>query len=357
MGLWGLEAAARAALQCAAPETAHRLAIAALRAGLVPAPPIVRDSRLAVDAFGRTLPHPLGLAAGFDKNAEALGGLARLGFAFIEAGTITPRPQAGNPRPRLFRLAEDHALINRMGFNNDGIARVAARLARADRSSTAIGANLGINKDRAEPRADYPALVRAVRDRCDYLVINVSSPNTPGLRDLQSVDRLAAILAAIAREAAPHPPLFVKLAPDLADDTLPDLARLAIERGLAGLIVSNTTIARPATLRGAHRGEAGGLSGQPLFAPSTRMLARLRLLAGDRLMLIGAGGVASGAQALAKIRAGATLVQVYTGFVEKGSSIIPEILTTLARALDHSGEPSITRLIGRDAERLAETTP
>ena len=352
-----LEGAARAALQKLAPETAHRLAIAALRSACVPAPRLSPDPRLATRAFGRTLPHPLGLAAGFDKNAEAIGGLAKLGFAFIEAGTVTPRPQAGNPRPRLFRLPEDHALINRMVFNNDGIARVAARLARADRLRAAIGANLGINKEGAEPLADYPALVRAVRDRADYLVINVSSPNTPGLRDLQSVDRLAAILEAITRDAAPHPPLFVKLAPDLADETLPDLAGLALERGLAGLIVSNTTIARPASLRSAHRTETGGLSGQPLFAPSTRMLARLRRLVGDRLMLIGVGGVGNGAQALAKIRAGASLVQVYTGFVEKGSSIIPEILTALSRALDDSGATSITDLIGRDADRLAETTP
>lgn len=345
------------------PETAHRVALAGLRLGLAGAPTMAPDPRLAVAAFGRTLTNPIGLAAGFDKDAAALAGLSRLGFGFIEAGTATPRAQAGNPRPRLFRLARDAALINRMGFNNRGIEPFAANLARAaslarqDRSGVAIGANVGINRDGADPLADYPALVRAVAPHADYIAINVSSPNTPGLRDLQAADRLAAILDAIARDAGAHPPLFVKLAPDLDEAVLPELVAMAIERGIAGLIVSNTTLARPESLRGAARGEAGGLSGAPLFARSTRMLARLRLLAGDRLMLIGAGGVATPEQAFAKVRAGASLVQIYTSFVYQGPAVIGRIATGLGRLLDEYRCENLARIIGRDADRLAELAP
>lgn len=353
----GLTDWAATGLRYLPPETAHDAAILALRAGLAGARSIVPDPRLAMPAFGRTIATPIGLAAGFDKNATALAGLARLGFGFIEAGTVTLRPQGGNPRPRLFRLAEDAALINRMGFNNEGIVPFAARLARADRARVAVGANLGINKEGADPLADYPALVRSVAPHADYITINVSSPNTPGLRDLQATDRLAAILDAVGAAVPDHPPLFVKLAPDLDEAVLPDLVAMVIERGVGGLIVSNTTLARPASLRGAARGEAGGLSGAPLFNRATRMLARVRLLAGDRLLLVGVGGIASPEQALAKFRAGASLVQVYTAFVYQGPAVIGRIAAGLAAMLDSYGAATLADLVGHDADRLAELAP
>ncbi len=348
---------ATAALRLLEPETAHNAAIAALRLGLAGRQRVPADPRLAMPAFGRTIALPIGLAAGFDKNAAALAGLSRLGFGFVEAGTVTRRPQPGNPKPRLFRLEDDGALINRMGFNNLGIEGFAARLARADRALTALGANLGINKEGADPLADYPALVAAVAPHADYVAINVSSPNTPGLRDLQAADRLAAILDAI-RAAVPNaPPLFVKLAPDLDEAALPELVDMAIGRAVAGLIVSNTTLARPESLRGAARGEAGGLSGAPLLNRSTRMLARVRLLAGDRLLLIGVGGVATPEQALAKFRAGASLVQVYTAFVYQGPSLLPRLAAGLSALLDQYGAATLAELVGRDADRLAEIAP
>lgn len=342
------------------PETAHRVALAGLRYGVAGARRSVSDPRLATAAFGRTLKNPIGLAAGFDKDATALGGLSRLGFGFVEAGTVTPRAQWGNPRPRLFRLAEDEALINRMGFNNRGIEAFSRNLARAanlvyhDEARVAIGANIGINKDGAMPLSDYPALVRAVSHHADYITVNVSSPNTPGLRDLQATDRLGAILGAIEREAGKHPPLFVKLAPDLAEAALPDLVALAIGRGIAGLIIGNTTVARPTELRGAARGEAGGLSGAPLFSRSTRMLAKVRLLAGDKLTLIGVGGIATPDQAFAKFRAGANLVQLYTSFVYQGPAVIGRIATGLTALLDRYECATLSEVVGRDADRLAE---
>ena len=348
---------ATAALRLLEPETAHNAAIAALRLGLAGRQRVPADPRLAMPAFGRTIALPIGLAAGFDKNAAALAGLSRLGFGFVEAGTVTRRPQPGNPKPRLFRLEDDGALINRMGFNNLGIEGFAARLARADRALTALGANLGINKEGADPLADYPALVAAVAPHADYVAINVSSPNTPGLRDLQAADRLAAILDAI-RAAVPNaPPLFVKLAPDLDEAALPELVDMAIGRAVAGLIVSNTTLARPESLHGAARGEAGGLSGAPLFNRATRMLARVRLLAGDRLLLIGVGGVATPEQALAKFRAGASLVQVYTAFVYQGPSLLPRLAAGLSALLDQYVAATLAELVGRDADRLAEIAP
>ncbi len=348
---------AAAALRLLEPETAHDVALTGLRLGLAGRRQIPADPRLAMSAFGRTISLPVGLAAGFDKDAVALAGLSGLGFGFIEAGTVTRRPQPGNPKPRLFRLAEDRALINRMGFNNGGIEGFAARLAGADRTQTAIGANLGINKEGADPLADYPALVQAVAPHADYIAINVSSPNTPGLRDLQAADRLAAILDAIRAAVPGAPPLFVKLAPDLDEAVLPELVEMVIGRGVAGLIVSNTTLARPDSLRGVARGEAGGLSGAPLFNRATRMLARVRLLAGDRLLLIGVGGVATPEQALAKFRAGASLVQVYTSFVYQGPAVLHRLAAGLSTLLDQYGAATLAGLVGRDADRLAEIAP
>lgn len=333
-------------------ETAHGLALRALGAGLAGRDAAADDPRLATEAFGLRFRNPIGLAAGFDKNAEAVLPLMRLGFGFVEAGTVTPRPQPGNPRPRLFRLEEDRAVINRMGFNNAGIEAYRARLAVLARPLPAVlGGNIGVNKEGAEPRRDYPALYAALAPLTDYVTVNVSSPNTPGLRDLQGEERLAEILDAIAAVRRPgDPPLLVKIAPDLAEAALPPIVAACAARGVAGLIVSNTTIARPDSLRSAFKGEAGGLSGAPLFARSTEMLrACHRAARGTGLALIGVGGIASGAEAYAKIRAGAALVQLYTGFALAGPALLPQIKRELAALLARDGFAQVGEAVGRDA--------
>jgi dihydroorotate dehydrogenase len=338
-------AAAMPLLRRLDPETAHNCSLQALRLGLAGGDATPDDPILAVVAFGRTLRNPIGLAAGFDKNGVAIGPLGRLGFGFIEAGTITPRPQPGNPRPRLFRLAQDHAVINRMGFNNAGIDALLPRLRRADRRKIALGANLGINKENARPETDYPALVKAVEADADYITINISSPNTPGLRDLQAEARLAAILDAIATNT----PLFVKIAPDLSDAGLAAVVETCLARNVTGLIIANTTITRPASLQALARSETGGLSGAPLFDLSTTMLAKTHRLCGGNLMLIGAGGIFSAADALAKILAGATLVQLYTAFAYQGPAIIPRLKSGLATLLRQRGFTSVAQAIGAGA--------
>lgn len=324
------------------PETAHNISLTALRMGLAGADNTPDDPILAVTAFGRGLRNPFGLAAGFDKNAVALNALGRLGFGFVEAGTVTPRPQAGNPRPRLFRLAEDNAVINRMGFNNAGITAFVPRLAAVDRRVLAVGANIGINKDNAAPETDYPSLAAAVAPHADYIAINISSPNTPGLRDLQSETRLAAILDAVRVTK----PVFVKIAPDLSEDALAAVVEVCAARNVAGLIISNTTLARPAHLTSRYRNETGGLSGAPLFAASTAMLARAHKRAAGKLMLIGVGGIFTAEDALAKILAGATLVQLYTGFAIHGPALLPRLKTGLATLLKARGFSSITQAVG-----------
>ena len=314
---FSLASAALPLLRRLDPERAHRLALAGLRAGFSGRAPDPADPLLATTALGLRFPTPIGLAAGFDKDAEALAPLARLGFGFLEAGTVTPRPQAGNPRPRLFRLEEDLAAINRMGFNNAGIEAFVARLRRlraGGGTRIPLGANIGINKEGADPERDYPALLAAVAPLVDYVAINISSPNTAGLRDLQQAARLGGLLAAIAAAVPSRPPLVVKIAPDLSDPQLADVIETCVAAGVEGLTIGNTTLARPAGLRSRFAGEAGGLSGAPLFARSTALLARASLMARGRLCLIGVGGVFSGADALAKLRAGASLVQLYTGF-------------------------------------------
>jgi dihydroorotate dehydrogenase len=339
------------------PEFAHVAALRALRLGLAPAPTkAATDPVLAVSVLGLRFANPVGLAAGFDKDAIALRGLARLGFGFLEAGTVTQRPQRGNPRPRLFRLPADHAAINRMGFNNAGLACFASRLsaARAAGLTLPLGVNIGINRDAGDPERDYPALIAALAPLADYITINVSSPNTPGLRDLQAADRLARILQVIAGTVPRHPPLLVKLAPDLDDAVLADVVEVTAARGVAGLILSNTTTARPGTLRDRRASEKGGLSGAPLFAPSTRQLARAYLLAHGRLVLIGVGGVASGADAWVKLRAGASLVQLYTAFAEHGPALLPRLLSDLAGFARAANLARIDEAVGRDAPRLAE---
>ncbi len=328
-------------------EPAHRLALAALRSGLVSPPPLGPEPRLGVHVLGTGFAHPIGLAAGFDKDAIALPALMRLGFGAVEAGTVTKLPQPGNPRPRLFRLPEEGAVINRMGFNNAGIDAYARRFAAAPRI-VPLGANIGLNRTGADPLRDYPRLAAAVAARADWITVNVSSPNTPGLRDLQAPGRLSAILRAIRAAVPRHPPLLVKLAPDLAPADLPEIVETCIGEGAAGLIVANTTIARPPGLRGRHAGEAGGLSGRPLLAPSTAMLAEVARLTRGRLVLIGAGGIASGRDVLAKLRAGASLVQLYTAFALQGPALLPRLQRELLEALDRAGLDHVSHAIGAD---------
>jgi dihydroorotate dehydrogenase len=333
-------------------EAAHRAALAALRLGLAgvdarPDPPI-----LAARLFGRALPNPVGLAAGFDKDAVAVAALFGLGFGLVEAGTTTPRPQSGNPKPRLFRLPEDRAVINRMGMNNVGVAAFAARFAALPRPLPGLlGANVGINKDNADPERDYPDLYEAVAPHADYVTMNFSSPNTPGLRDLQGEARMASILSAVAirRTGLPQrPPVVVKIAPDLAADALPPIVETCVANGVAALIVSNTTISRDPALRSAAKAEAGGLSGRPLFAASTEALRRVYPLARGRLELIGCGGVEDGATAYAKLRAGASVVQLYTALAFEGPALVGRIKAELAALLARDGFATAADAVGAD---------
>ncbi len=335
------------------PETANRLSIRAL--ALWPrstgSDASLDDPILATRVFGLDFPNPLGLAAGYDKSAEVFGPALRLGFGFVEVGSLTPLPQEGNPKPRLFRLARDEAVINRMGFNNDGLAAARARLAR--RSSGAargiVGANLGKNKDSADAAADYAAGVAALAPLADYLVINVSSPNTAGLRALQGRAALETLLAAVrGARSGERPPLLLKIAPDLSEADKQDIAQVALAGGLDGLIVSNTTIARPPGLHGAARNETGGLSGRPLFQPSTAVLGDMYRLTGGKLPLIGVGGIFSGDDAYAKIRAGASLLQLYTALIYGGPGLVQKIKTDLARRLRADGFSNLGEAVGAD---------
>ncbi len=336
------------------PEVAHRAAIFGL--GCAPnVAPKARDPRLGVEAFGLHFPNPLGLAAGFDKSAEAPGGLLALGFGFVEVGTLTPRPQAGNPKPRLFRLDADAAIINRMGFNNDGYEAARRRLS-SFRSLGILGVNVGPNKDAADRVADYVLGLKTFAPFANYLTINISSPNTAGLRDLQRADALDDLVARVleARDAtAPRRPVLVKIAPDLDLRGLDDIVAVVMKRGADGLIISNTTLARPPTLRDPQARESGGLSGRPLFAASTRLLARAYLRCEGALPLIGCGGVEDAETALAKIEAGATLVQIYSGFVFRGSGAIDQILDGLLKALVARGAAGIGALVGVKAREFA----
>lgn len=354
----GFYGAVRPFLTAFDPELAHRLAMRALSLGLVPRPARIADARLARSLLGLRFANPVGLAAGFDKDGEAPARLLELGFGFVEIGTVTPRPQPGNPKPRLFRLDGDGALINRMGFNNHGFAALQQRL--AGRSFPGVlGVNIGANKDSADRVADYVAGVAAFAPLADYLALNVSSPNTPGLRNLQGKRELGDLLAAVtaardeAARARRRTPLLLKIAPDLDDAALADVAEAVLASAVDGLIVSNTTLDRRGLTDRRHAGEAGGLSGRPLFARSTAMLGRLRLLVGPELPLIGVGGVESGETAWAKFLAGADLVQVYTGFIFKGPWIAAEIAADLARRLAAEGAASIAEIVGRDAKRWA----
>jgi dihydroorotate dehydrogenase len=350
-----LSSAALAALRLFDPENAHDLAIRALASGLVKQPTEPDPAALAITVLGRRFSNPVGLAAGFDKNAAAGPALLRLGFGFVETGTVTPRPQTGNPRPRIFRLNEDRAVINRLGFNNLGVAVYAANLARFAGRTIPLGANVGINKEGTDPVRDYPELIKAVSRLVDYAVINVSSPNTPGLRDLQSEAHLRSILQAL-RAVGDRPPILVKIAPDLSHDGLASVVETCVEQAVQGLIVGNTTVSRPSGLRSRYARETGGLSGLPLQRLATAMLARAYLLARGRLVLIGTGGIFSGRDALIKIQAGASLVQLYTSFAFHGPALIPRLKTELLAALRDAGFGNVQDAVGTRAQELAEQT-
>ncbi|OUJ13912.1 quinone-dependent dihydroorotate dehydrogenase [Acetobacter okinawensis] len=340
------------------PEKAHELAIDALTLGIsVPFKRPEDDPALATRALGMRFSNPIGIAAGFDKNARVLRPLARLGFGFVEAGTVTPRPQPGNPKPRLFRLEEDRAVINRMGFNNQGIDRFAVRLARLTRplpsgraggAGVPVGANIGINKTGADPERDYPALVARVKPYVNYIVLNVSSPNTPGLRGLQDAAKLKGILDAIAARHPERPPLLVKLAPDLEDDAIAPIVEAAVQGGAQGLIINNTTLARPATLRSAYKGESGGLSGRPLATRSRDMLRIVANIAAGRLALVSCGGIESGQDILDRIRLGADLVQVYTAFAYEGPALLGRLKQEMLQSMRAAGVETLDDIRGAD---------
>ena len=342
-------------LRCLDPETAHRLTIRILSAGLGPSTKDwVPDARLGQHLFGLRFPHPVGIAAGFDKDAEAFAGALKLGAASIEVGTMTPRPQQGNPRPRLFRLPEDGAVINRSGFNNNGLDAGVTRLGRRDRAQGIVGANVGANKGVETPESDYAAGVRATAPLADYITINVSSPNTPHLRDLQAPGPLRALLRAakaarLEVTGETGPAILLKIAPDLGDAQLEEIVGVVLDEGIEGMIVSNTTTARPAGLKDARKGERGGLSGAPLFEPSTAILAKTYQLTGGKIPLIGVGGIDSGAAAYTKIKAGASLVQLYTALIYKGAGLVRRIAEELGMLLDRDGCSSITEAIGVEA--------
>ena len=328
------------ALRSFDPERAHGLALAALRAGLGPKGGPVTSDRLRTRVAGLDLPNPVGLAAGFDKNAVALGPLARTGFGFLEVGAATPRPQPGNPQPRLFRLAEDKAAINRFGFNNDGMAAIGARLVG---HAGIVGLNLGANKDSDDRARDFARVLEHCGSHVDFATVNVSSPNTEKLRDLQGKAALAALLAGVMGANAAGVPVFLKIAPDLSADELADVAEVANGSGIAGLIATNTTLDRDG-LNSAQKGEAGGLSGQPLFEKSTQVLAQLAGM--TDLPIIGVGGVGSAEQAYQKIRAGASAVQLYTALVYCGISLAGDIARGLDRLLARDGFANVADAVG-----------
>jgi dihydroorotate dehydrogenase len=327
------------------PERAHLLALAALERRVLPErrQPVT----LKVELWDLTFPNPIGVAAGFDKNAEAKAGLFSLGFGFLEVGTLTPLPQPGNSRPRLFRLPEDEALINRLGFNNSGHAAALAGL-RARAASGIIGVNIGANRDSADRIGDYVKALGTFNDTASYIAVNISSPNTPGLRALQSQKELSLLLSRLTetRRALSNPkPLLLKIAPDLSNEELADIAELSLVNGIDGLIISNTTLSRP-SLRSSHASEQGGLSGRPLFELSTRKLAQLYHLTRGRLPLIGVGGVSSAETAWQKIRAGASLVQLYTALIYEGPSLVGDVVQGLAQKLKASGKNSLREITG-----------
>jgi dihydroorotate dehydrogenase len=346
------------------PEDAHRLALHGLKL-LPPARPRPDDEKLSVRAFGLNFPNPIGMAAGFDKNGEVTDAVLRLGFGFVEVGTVTPKPQGGNPRPRIFRLERDEAIINRLGFNNDGAAVVLRRLAGRAHLGGIIGVNVGANKDSADRTADYVTLIETFAPVASYFTVNVSSPNTPGLRNLQQASALDDLLARVidareqVRKNAGDSPVLLKIAPDLSLTELDDVVHIARSRRVDGMIVGNTTLGRPSTLREQGRAkEGGGLSGRPLFRLSTRMVAETYVRAEGAFPLVGVGGIDSGGGALTKIRAGASLIQLYSSLVYKGLALVEEIKSDLSSTLLRTGHDSLSEIVGADAAAItAEDWP
>lgn len=334
-------------------ETAHRATLKLL--SCAPLPPHIMlgrqadDPVLATTLFGKHIPNPIGLAAGFDKNAEVPDAMLRLGFGFVEVGGVTPRPQPGNPRPRLFRLEEDRAVINRMGFNNEGLDVVASRLEARRGRLGLVGVNLGANKDSDDRPGDYAICYARLAALCGFAVVNVSSPNTPGLRNLQGREELAALLARLQPLHAQYKtPLLVKIAPDLAEDDIDAVAELALQYGLDGIVATNTTIARPDSLRSRFKTETGGLSGAPLRERAQAVLKQLHGKIGSRMPLIGVGGIASGEDAYARIRAGASAVQLYSAMVYEGPGLVGRIKTELAALLKRDGFKSVSEAVGKN---------
>jgi dihydroorotate dehydrogenase len=346
------------------PEDAHRMAIQGLRL-LPPVKPRTDDHKLAVRAFGLNFPNPIGMAAGFDKSAEVPDALLRLGFGFVEIGTVTPKPQGGNPRPRLFRLERDEAVINRMGFNNDGAEVALRRLAARAHHGGIVGVNVGANKDSSDRVADYVQLIETFAPVASYFTVNVSSPNTPGLRNLQQSAALDDLLAKVidarerVRKNAGDSPVLLKIAPDLSLSELDDVVHIARSRRVDGMIVANTTLARPSALREQSRAkEQGGLSGRPLLRLSTRMVAETYVRTEGAFPLIGVGGIDSGGAALTKIRAGASLIQLYSSLVYKGLGLVEDIKNDLASTLLRTGRDSLSEIVGADAATItAEDWP
>jgi len=351
--------ALRPLLHCMDAETAHGLTIKALKTGLGASAEINSPSNLAISCFGLNFRNPLGLAAGFDKNAEVPDAMLAMGFGFVEVGTVTPRPQEGNPRPRLFRLSEDRAVINRLGFNNEGHAAVLERLRRRKHKPGIVGVNLGANKNSTDRTADYVAGVNAFSDAASYFTINISSPNTPGLRDLQSAVELPALLKRLneARQTRQRQVLMLlKIAPDLQPDEMRPIAECCLESAIDGVIISNTTVSRP-VLHSNHAKETGGLSGAPLFDLSTRQLARFYLLTEGKIPLVGVGGIANAEHAWSKICAGASLLQLYSALVFQGPELVQEILAGLSRKLAEKNFATLREAVGNSAERIAHHSP
>lgn len=343
-----LEAAGLALLHRIDPERAHGLSLLALRSGIVPLPGVVALPRLQTTLAGMALKNPVGLAAGYDKNAQGLAPLSRAGFGFIEVGAATPLPQRGNDRPRLFRLTEDRAAINRFGFNNQGMEAIAARLAARVPGAVPVGLNLGANKTAQNRAADFATVLARCGPHVDFATVNVSSPNTERLRDLQGASALGALLRHVmeARASLARPiPVFLKIAPDLTRAELEDIVEVALAARISGIIATNTTLSREGVIS-ARRGEAGGLSGAPLFEKSTRVLAQLSQLTHGMLPLIGVGGVGSAEQAYQKIRAGASAVQLYTAMVYQGLSLVPNIAKGLDALLARDGFASVGFAVG-----------
>ena len=346
------------------PEDAHRLAVHGLKL-LPPTRPRPDDQKLAVRAFGLNFPNPVGMAAGFDKHAEVPDAVLRLGFGFVEVGTVTPKPQAGNPRPRLFRLERDEAVINRFGFNSEGADVVLRRLAARAHLGGIVGVNVGANKDSADRTGDYVKLIETFAPVASYFAVNVSSPNTPGLRNLQQADALDDLLARVidarerVRKNAGDSPVLLKIAPDLSLAELDEVVQIARSRRVDGMIVSNTTLSRPSTLRDQARArESGGLSGRPLFRLSTRMVAETYVRVEGAFPLVGAGGIDSGGAALTKIRAGASLIQLYSALIYKGLGLVEDIKNDLASTLLRTGRDSLSEIVGADAATItAEDWP